>query len=132
VTVQVYYVPSSFADPYPPDITSYLDSIQTKIGAEVAWEETNDEVYNNFSDIGKPLLFSFWLIRSFGLMDAMFPGDWMRSSLPHLEQVIDSGVRVMIYDGDAVRLGHLCILALFKFSLALRTTSATSWASRRW
>ncbi|KAJ7935823.1 alpha/beta-hydrolase [Mycena leptocephala] len=75
----VYYVPSSFADPYPPDITSYLDSIQTKIGAEVAWEETNDEVYNNFSDIG----------------------DWMRSSLPHLEQVIDSGVRVMIYDGDA-------------------------------
>jgi hypothetical protein len=57
VTAQVYYVPSGFADPYPPDITSYLDSIQTKIGAEVAWEETNDEVYNNFSDIGKPLFF---------------------------------------------------------------------------
>ncbi|KAJ6586387.1 serine carboxypeptidase [Mycena vulgaris] len=75
----VYYVPSGFDDPYPPDISSYLDSIQTKIGAEVTWEETNYEVYGNFSD----------------------NGDWMRSSLPHLEVVINSGVRVMIYDGDA-------------------------------
>ncbi|KAJ7803441.1 serine carboxypeptidase [Mycena olivaceomarginata] len=75
----VYYVPSGFDDPYPPDISSYLDSIQTKIGAEVTWEETNGEVYDNFSD----------------------NGDWMRSSLSHLEVVINSGVRVMIYDGDA-------------------------------
>ncbi|KAF7344245.1 Carboxypeptidase [Mycena venus] len=75
----VYYVPSGFDDPYPPEISSFLDSIQTKIGAEVTWQETNDEVYGNFSD----------------------NGDWMRSSLPHLEVVINSGVRVMIYDGDA-------------------------------
>ncbi|KAJ7114342.1 serine carboxypeptidase [Mycena epipterygia] len=78
-TFDVYYVPSGFDDPYPPDISSYLDSVQTKIGAEVTWEETSDEVYGNFSD----------------------NGDWMRSSLSHLEVVINSGVRVMIYDGDA-------------------------------
>ncbi|KAF7370026.1 Carboxypeptidase [Mycena sanguinolenta] len=75
----VYYVPSGFDDPYPPDISSYLDSVQNKIGAEVMWQETSDEVYGNFSD----------------------NGDWMRSSLSHLEVVINSGVRVMIYDGDA-------------------------------
>lgn len=28
-------------------------------------------------------------------------GDWMRSSLPNLETVINSGVRTAIYDGDA-------------------------------
>jgi carboxypeptidase C (cathepsin A) len=28
-------------------------------------------------------------------------GDWMRSSLPDLETVINSGVRTVIYDGDA-------------------------------
>ncbi|KAJ7017684.1 serine carboxypeptidase [Mycena alexandri] len=75
----VYYVPSRFDDPYPPAIGSYLESIQTKIGAEVAWEETSNEVYDNFAN----------------------NGDWMRSSLPHLEVVINSGVRVTIYDGDA-------------------------------
>ncbi|KAJ7189887.1 serine carboxypeptidase [Mycena pura] len=75
----VYYVPSGADDPYPPDISSYLDSVQTKIGAEVTWEETNDDVYDNFSN----------------------NGDWIRSSLPLLETVINSGVRVMIYDGDA-------------------------------
>ncbi|KAJ7186345.1 Alpha/Beta hydrolase protein, partial [Mycena haematopus] len=75
----VYYVPSGSDDPYPPDISSYLDSIQKKVGAEVTWQETNDDVYNNFAATG----------------------DWMRSSLPDLELVINSGVRVTIYDGDA-------------------------------
>ncbi|KAF8168873.1 Alpha/Beta hydrolase protein [Mycena galopus ATCC 62051] len=77
----VYYVPSGFDDPYPPDISSFLDSIQTQIGAEVMWEETNDEVYGNFSDNGR--------------------FTWLISSLPHLEVVINSGEGVMIYDGDA-------------------------------
>ncbi|KAF7345755.1 Carboxypeptidase [Mycena venus] len=75
----VYYILSGSDDPYPPDISSYLASIQTKIGAEVAWQETNDNVYNNFAATG----------------------DWMRSSLPDLERVINSGVRVTIYVGDA-------------------------------
>ncbi|KAJ7876222.1 alpha/beta-hydrolase [Mycena leptocephala] len=75
----VYYVPSGSNDPYPPDITSYLASIGTKVGAEVTWQETNFDVYDNFAATG----------------------DWMRSSLPDLELVINSGVRVLIYDGDA-------------------------------
>ncbi|KAJ7149436.1 serine carboxypeptidase [Mycena crocata] len=75
----VYYVPSGSNDPYPPDITSYLASIRTKVGAEVTWQETNGDVYDNFAATG----------------------DWMRSSLPDLETVINSGVRVTIYDGDA-------------------------------
>ncbi|KAJ7779424.1 serine carboxypeptidase [Mycena maculata] len=75
----VYYVLSPSDDPYPPDITSYLASIRTAVGGEVTWEETNDQVYDNFAATG----------------------DWMRSSLPDLELVIDSGVRVLIYDGDA-------------------------------
>ncbi|KAJ6556987.1 serine carboxypeptidase [Mycena vulgaris] len=75
----VYYVPSGSNDPYPPDISSYLASIRTKVGAEVTWQETNTDVYDNFASTG----------------------DWMRSSLPDLELVINSGVRVLIYDGDA-------------------------------
>ncbi|KAJ7655893.1 serine carboxypeptidase [Mycena rosella] len=57
----------------------YLASIRTKIGGEVTWQETNDDVYDNFAATG----------------------DWMRSSLPDLELVINSGVRVLVYDGDA-------------------------------
>ncbi|KAJ7223859.1 serine carboxypeptidase [Mycena haematopus] len=75
----VYYVLSGSDDPYPPDLTSYLASIRTKIGAVPIWQETNDDVYDNFADTG----------------------DWMRTSLPDLEFVINSGVRVTIYDGDA-------------------------------
>ncbi|KAJ6535565.1 serine carboxypeptidase [Mycena capillaripes] len=75
----VYYVPSPSDDPYPPALDSYLASIRTKIGAEVTWQETNIDVYDNFAATG----------------------DWMRSSLPDLELVINSGVRVLIYDGDA-------------------------------
>ncbi|KAJ7634047.1 serine carboxypeptidase [Mycena rosella] len=75
----IYYVPASSDDPYPPDITSYLASIADDIGAEVDWQMTNDDVYNNFADTG----------------------DWMRSALPALESVIDAGLRVTLYNGDA-------------------------------
>ncbi|KAJ7677035.1 serine carboxypeptidase [Mycena polygramma] len=75
----VYYVLSGTDDAYPPDITSYLASIADDIGAEVTWQMTNDDVYNNFADTG----------------------DWMRSALPALESVSDAGVRVLIYNGDA-------------------------------
>lgn len=75
----VYYVPSTNHTSYPPDITSYLASIKTKVGAETTWEETNDDVYYNFADTG----------------------DWMRRKKPYLKNVINSGVRTLIYDGDA-------------------------------
>ncbi|KAF7342668.1 Carboxypeptidase [Mycena sanguinolenta] len=70
----MYYVPSGVPDPYPPDISSYLASIQSKIGAEVTWQQTNLQVYDNFANTARS---------------------------PDLELVIDSGVRVLIYDGDA-------------------------------
>jgi hypothetical protein len=46
---------------------------------------SNDDVYNNFAATG----------------------DWMRSALPALESVIGAGVRVLLYNGDAVRLRSL-------------------------
>ena len=33
--------------------------------------------------------------------DFALTGDWVRSSLPNLETVINAGVRTIIYDGDA-------------------------------
>jgi hypothetical protein len=49
----MYYVPSASPDPYPPDISSYLASIQTEIGAEVTWQQTNLQVYDNFANTGR-------------------------------------------------------------------------------
>ncbi|KAG5350759.1 hypothetical protein C0989_009406 [Termitomyces sp. Mn162] len=75
----VYYVPTANPDPYPPDFSSYLASVETQIGAEVSWQQSNMDVYNNFASTG----------------------DLMRNSRPNLETVINAGVRVIIYDGDA-------------------------------
>ncbi|KAG6914593.1 hypothetical protein DXG01_016427 [Tephrocybe rancida] len=76
---RVYYVPTRNPDPYPADLTSYLASIRTKVGAEATWQETNNNVYNNFASTG----------------------DWMRNSRPNLETVINAGVRTIVFDGDA-------------------------------
>ncbi|KAI0310168.1 serine carboxypeptidase [Amylostereum chailletii] len=77
----VYYVPSENPDSYPPDLTDYLqsDAVTSKIGAQSTWTETSDDIYSNFASTG----------------------DWMRNSRPDLERVIDSGVRTVVYDGDA-------------------------------
>ncbi|RDB15219.1 Carboxypeptidase S1 [Hypsizygus marmoreus] len=75
----VYYVPATNPDPYPPDITNYLRSVASKIGAEATWQQTNRNVYNNFAATG----------------------DWMRNSRPDLETVINAGVRTIVFDGDA-------------------------------
>ncbi|KAF5360521.1 hypothetical protein D9756_004504 [Leucocoprinus leucothites] len=75
----VYYVPTANPDPYPPDLTNYLSSIASKIGAESTWQESNILIYENFE----------------------VAGDWMRNSRPELETVINAGVRTIIYDGDA-------------------------------
>ncbi|KAL0566456.1 hypothetical protein V5O48_015558 [Marasmius crinis-equi] len=72
-----YYVANS--DPYPPAVDTYLASIGAQIGAEVPWEETSWQVYDNFEATG----------------------DAMRNSRPLLEKVIDAGVRVILYNGDA-------------------------------
>ena len=74
-------MPTENPDPYPPPLDKYLSSqaVTSKIGSHAIWEEVNIDVYNNFAATG----------------------DWMRTSLPDLEKVINAGVRTIIYDGDA-------------------------------
>ncbi|EGN97802.1 hypothetical protein SERLA73DRAFT_90909 [Serpula lacrymans var. lacrymans S7.3] len=103
----VYYILAENPDPYPPDLTSYLAGIQSTIGAAVTWAETNDTVYANFSSTG----------------------DWMRTSKPDLESVIDSGIRVLIYDGDAdYILNHDGVEAMIN---SLNTTSSALYAQQQ-
>ena len=77
----VYYVPTANPDPYPPTLEPYLHSaaVTSKIGSQSTWVESNVDVYNQFAATG----------------------DWIRSSRPNLEAVINAGVRTVIYDGDA-------------------------------
>ncbi|KAI0036240.1 serine carboxypeptidase [Vararia minispora EC-137] len=77
----VYYILTQNPDPYPPALDSYLGSsnVTSAIGAQSTWSETNFNVYSNFAATG----------------------DWMRNSRPLLETVIDSGVRTIVFDGDA-------------------------------
>ncbi|KAF9558963.1 serine carboxypeptidase [Agrocybe pediades] len=75
----VYFVLAEDPDPYPPAIASYLNKVAPQIGGEVTWTQSSNAVYRNFS----------------------LTGDWMRDSSPDLEFVINSGVRTIIYDGDA-------------------------------
>ncbi|KAJ7596121.1 serine carboxypeptidase [Mycena floridula] len=75
-----YYVQSLLSDvEYPPDFTDYLASVQTTIGAEKTWAESNIFVYLTFAA----------------------SGDWMRNARQDLETVITAGVRTIIYAGDA-------------------------------
>ncbi|KLO19457.1 serine carboxypeptidase [Schizopora paradoxa] len=77
----VYDVRAGSNDPYPPDITGFLTNktLMSLIGAEQTWQETSDQVYDNFAKTG----------------------DWMLNSAPDLETVINAGIRTVIYDGDA-------------------------------
>ncbi|KAJ3558811.1 hypothetical protein NP233_g11424 [Leucocoprinus birnbaumii] len=70
----VYYVLTQNPDPYPPDITNYLNSVASKIGAEATWTESSGTVYSNFAATG----------------------DWMHNSRPDLETVINAGVSIEI------------------------------------
>ena len=76
----VYYVLTANPNPYPPALEPYLQSsaVTSKIGSQSTWVSSNN-MYAQFSATG----------------------DWMRSSRPNLKAVIKSGVRTVIYDGDA-------------------------------
>lgn len=78
----VYFVLAKDPDAYPPDLSTYLgsSSLKAKIGAETNWEETNNQVYDNFANTG----------------------DWMTNSRIDLENIVNAGIRTTIYDGDAV------------------------------
>jgi carboxypeptidase C (cathepsin A) len=74
-------VPAANPDPYPPGLDSYLhaSAVTSKIGSRSTWVSSNENVYAQFAATG----------------------DSMRSSLSDLEMAINSGVRTVIYDGDA-------------------------------
>ena len=67
---QTYFLLGPADDPYPPPLDSYLAQIKNDIGAEVKWQEVSEDVYFNFATAG----------------------DWMRTSAPQLESVINAGV----------------------------------------
>jgi hypothetical protein len=110
-----------YPDPYPPALDNYLNStaVTSKIGSHHTWQETNMDVYNNFA----------------------VTGDWMRTSRPDLEKVINAGVRTVIYDGDAdyivnlkgieamVRAHPPPTFPLSFFYLALRADNPGLWCS---
>ncbi|KAJ3523716.1 hypothetical protein NMY22_g11320 [Coprinellus aureogranulatus] len=75
----VYYVPTRDPDPYPADFSNLLNSYREGIQAQKIWVGTNSQVYSNFAATG----------------------DWMRSSKQDLESVINAGVKVLVYAGDA-------------------------------
>jgi carboxypeptidase C (cathepsin A) len=68
-------------DPYPPALDKFLNdpAVTSKIGSHRTWNITDMSVYKKFAETG----------------------DWMRTSRPNLEKVINEGVRTIIYDGDA-------------------------------
>ena len=74
-------MPTANPDPYPPQLNTYLhnSAVTSRIGSQSTWVKSNNNVYAQFAATG----------------------DWMRSSLRDLEMVINSGVRTVIYDGDA-------------------------------
>ncbi|KAF7982156.1 hypothetical protein HWV62_29913 [Athelia sp. TMB] len=74
----VYYVLADSSDTYPPDFTTYINKVASKIGATQTWTESSNLVYFNF----------------------LAAGDWMRTKKPYLENVINAGIRVLLFDGQ--------------------------------
>lgn len=76
-----YYVLASAPDSFPPVIEPYLNkpAVASKIGGLGTFQHANLTIYNNFSTTG----------------------DWMRTSRPDLEKIINAGVQTILYDGDA-------------------------------
>lgn len=107
---QVYYVLVANPDSYPPDFSTYINSVSSKIGANATWSETNYNVYSNFGSTG----------------------DWMRTKKPYLENVINAGVRTFLFDGQ-VSLCPSTFNGIFRLDTCFRWTSfAITWASKQW
>lgn len=102
----MYYVLSKDQS-YPPDFTTYINSVQSQIGAETTWTESSQDIYSNFANTG----------------------DWIKSAIGDLEKVIDAGIRTVIFDGDVV--SSLSSVTDFN-SIFCRTIFATIWVSKGW
>jgi len=106
----VYYVPTLNPDPYPPSFATYINSqaVTSKIGAQSKWSETSFQIYQNFANTG----------------------DWMKTSKPQLERVINAGVRTVLYDGDADYIcNHMGVEAMVS---SLNTKFSSEYAAEPW
>ncbi|KAH9442892.1 hypothetical protein Pst134EA_026684 [Puccinia striiformis f. sp. tritici] len=79
----VYDVRQAGTNPYPPDLAPILNDVKFKsmigVSPTLNWTESNEDVYTDFYS----------------------SGDWMLDSSKQLERVIESGVRTVLYVGDA-------------------------------
>lgn len=112
----VYYVLST-DESYPPDFSKYINSVKTKIGAEINWTQTSQDIYSNFANTG----------------------DWMKSSIGDLEKVIDAGIRTVIFVGDAVSFifvgdaDYICnYMGIEGMVSSLKTSFSAEYASQDW
>ncbi|KAI0000650.1 Alpha/Beta hydrolase protein [Russula compacta] len=81
--------------------------VTSKIGSQTKWKFVSLDVYENFAKTG----------------------DWMRSSSPNLETVINAGVRTIIYAGDAdYILNHYGIEAMVA---SLKTKFSSQFAKQK-
>jgi hypothetical protein len=102
----VYYVLSK-DESYPPDFSTYINSVKSKIGAQTTWSQSSQDIYSNFANTG----------------------DWMKSAIGDLEKVINAGIRTVLFDGDVVSF----MSSVFSSDLAFcRTIFATTWVSKGW
>ena len=64
-----------------PQLATHLNSaaVTPKVGSQGPWVITNYDIFNQFASTV----------------------DWMRSKISNLEAVINSGIRTVLYDGDA-------------------------------
>ncbi|KZV66346.1 serine carboxypeptidase [Peniophora sp. CONT] len=102
--------PRERADEYPSNFIPWLTSseVVNAIGAELPFTPGNQDIAKNFQD----------------------KGDWMRSTKPRLERVIDAGVRVILYVGDA---DFLCnYMGVEVLSDNLQTRFSTEYAKQEW
>ncbi|CAA7266090.1 unnamed protein product [Cyclocybe aegerita] len=74
----IYYVLSE-KDDFPSDITQYINNVQREIGADGGWSELNQEV----------------------LVNILSTGDSIKTVQPELENMINVGITVLLYNGDA-------------------------------
>ncbi|EJU02963.1 serine carboxypeptidase [Dacryopinax primogenitus] len=94
---------------YPPDILHLLrdPALLSAIGVPsyVNWTQSSKQVYNNFARAG----------------------DWMTNTAPYLENVINAGIRVTLYDGDA---DYICNYQGFQaVADALNTRYTSAWTA---
>ncbi|OAV93464.1 hypothetical protein PTTG_01617 [Puccinia triticina 1-1 BBBD Race 1] len=79
----VYDVREDDSNPYPPNLTPVLNDSKFKasmgVPSTVQWVQCNDDIDEEFES----------------------SGDWMRDYSKQLERIINSGVRTLLYAGDA-------------------------------